>query len=62
LANVADDLRGLNSMHAWGIARDLDDLAVSAVEAAGALNSLGVSAGEIELNVREAILLVAATV
>ncbi|OBI78208.1 hypothetical protein [Mycobacterium sp. E740] len=61
LANVVDDLIGLNRMHSWGIARDLDAVAVDAVEAAGALNSLGVSAGEIEASVREAILLVAAT-
>ena len=27
LANVVDDLRGINQMHAWGIARDLDLLA-----------------------------------
>ena len=57
LANVVDDLIGLNRMHAWGVARDLDRLAVSAVEAAAA--SLGVGAGIAE-NVRAAILTVAA--
>ncbi|SBS70924.1 hypothetical protein MHPYR_10383 [uncultured Mycobacterium sp.] len=62
LANQVDELIGLSAMHSWAISRSLDDLAVSAVEAAGALNSLGVSAGQIETHVREAILLVAATV
>jgi hypothetical protein len=57
LANVVDDLHGLNRMHAWGIARDLDALAVSAVEDAAA--SLGVSV-DIEEAVRQAILTVAA--
>ena len=56
LANVVDDLVGLNRMHSCAIARDLDRLAVSA-EAAAA--SLGVGAG-IEENVRAAILTVAA--
>ncbi len=62
LANQVDELIGISAMHSWAISRSLDELAVSAVEAAAALNSLGVSAGQIELNVREAILLVAATV
>jgi len=57
LANVVDDLHGLNRMHAWGIARDLDALAVSAVEDAAA--SLGVSV-DLEESVRQAILTVAA--
>ena len=57
LANVVDDLVGLNRMHAWGIARDLDSLAVAAVE--GAAGMLGVSV-DIEEAVREAILTVAA--
>ena len=57
LANVVDDLVGLNRMHAWGIARDLDSLAVAAVE--GAAGMLGVSV-DIEEHVRQAILTVAA--
>jgi len=58
LANVTDDLIGLNRMHSWGVARDLDLMAVAAVE--GAAASLGVSV-DIEAHVREAILTVAAT-
>ncbi|MCV7204659.1 hypothetical protein H7J71_21850 [Mycolicibacterium peregrinum] len=57
LANVVDDLLGLNQMHAWGIARDLDALAVQAVEDAAA--SLGASV-DVEEAVRRAILTVAA--
>ncbi|OBG83612.1 hypothetical protein A5698_06440 [Mycobacterium sp. E136] len=57
LANVVDDLIGLNRMHAWAIARDLDLMAVAAVEDAAA--SAGVSA-DLEQRVREAILSVAA--
>lgn len=57
LANVVDDLHGLNRMHAWAVARDLDALAVSAVE--DAASSLGVSV-DIEEAVRQAILTVAA--
>lgn len=58
LANVVDDLHGLNRMHAWGIARDLDRLAVQSVEAAA--GSLGVSV-DVEEAVRTAILTVAAS-
>lgn len=58
LANVVDDLIGLNQMHSWGIARDLDALAVQAVQAAA--GSLGVSV-DIEESVRTAILTVAAS-
>ena len=57
LANVVDDLIGLNMMHAWGIARDLDALAVAAVEGASAFAGVSV---DIEQQVREAILTVAA--
>lgn len=57
LANVVDDLLGLNRMHAWGIARDLDSLAVDAVESAA--SSLGASA-DLDAAVRQAILTVAA--
>ena len=59
LANVVDDLVGLNRMHSWGIARDLDALAVAAVE--GAAGWMGVSV-DIEQQVRQAILTVAAAV
>ncbi len=58
LANVVDDLHSLNRMHAWGIARDLDALAVAAVE--DAASSLGMSV-DIEESVRTAILTVAAS-
>ena len=56
LANEVDDLRGVNQMHAWGIARDLDLLAVAAVETAGTAAVLT----DLEEQVREAILAVAA--
>ena len=58
LANVVDDLVGLNRMHAWGTARDLDAMAVAAVESAAGF--LGVSV-DIEESVRTAILTVAAS-
>lgn len=57
LANQVDELTGLNVMHATGIARDLDRLAVQAVE--GVAQSLGVSV-DIPAHVREAVLTVAA--
>lgn len=59
LANAVDDLTGVNQMHAWGIARDLDLLAVTSVQAAaGAPIALGV---DLDQQVREAILTVAAS-
>ncbi|SBS79648.1 hypothetical protein MHPYR_890001 [uncultured Mycobacterium sp.] len=58
LANQVDELTGLNVMHATGIARDLDRLAVQAIE--GVAGSLGVSV-DIPAHVREAVLYVAAT-
>ncbi len=58
LANVVDDLRGVNQMHAWGIARDLDLLAVAAVETAAGTPAAFSSA--IDGAVRKAILQVAA--
>lgn len=58
LANVVDDLLGINRMHAWGIARDLDEVAVTAIEtAAGSPDAAG---DDLDLAVREAILTVAA--
>ena len=58
LANVVDDLVGINQMHAWGIARDLDLVAVSAVEtAAGAPSAFSTN---IDGAVRKAILQVSA--
>ena len=58
LANVVDDLTGMNAMHGWGIARDLDLLAVAAVQTAA---STPVALGDdLETQVREAILTVAA--
>lgn len=53
-----DDLRGLNQMHSWGIARDLDAVAVTALETAA-----GVPAGagtDLDGAVREALLVVSA--
>jgi hypothetical protein len=58
LANVVDDLRGVNQMHGWGIARDLDLLAVTAIETAAGTPSAFSSA--IDGAVRKAILQVAA--
>lgn len=58
LANAVDELTGLNAMHSWGIARDLDLMAVAAVE--DAADDLGVSV-DLDQHVREAILTVAAT-
>lgn len=58
LANVVDDLVGLNQMHAWGAARDLDAMAVAAIESAA--GSLGVGTGDLDESVRQAILTVAA--
>lgn len=60
LANVVDDLVGLNQMHAWGAARDLDAMAVAAIESAA--GSLGVGTGDLDESVRQAILTVSATV
>ncbi|WP_373138285.1 hypothetical protein [Mycobacterium marinum] len=58
LANVVDDLLGINQMHGWGIARDLDGVAVAAIEtAAGTPGTVGV---DLEQSMREAILTVAA--
>lgn len=58
LANELDELSGINAMHSWGIARDLDLLAVTAVQtAAGTPVVLG---ADLEAQVREAILTVAA--
>lgn len=57
LADQVDELSAINVMHATGIARDLDRLAVQAVEAAA--DSLGVSVDVAE-QAREAVLLVAA--
>jgi hypothetical protein len=58
LADAVDDLRGINQMHAWGIARDLDLLAVTAVQtAASTPAALG---DDLEQQVRQAILAVAA--
>ena len=57
LANEVDDLRGVNQMHAWGIARDLDLLAVAAVETAAGTAAV---LTDLEEQVREAILAVAA--
>lgn len=57
LVNVVDDLVGINQMHAWGIARDFDLLAVTAVQTAAGAPATLVS---LESQVREAILAVAA--
>lgn len=57
LANVVDDLRGVAAMHSWGIARDLDLLAVDAVETAAGTPAALV---DLEQQVREAVLTVAA--
>ncbi|SCX27228.1 hypothetical protein [Mycolicibacterium fluoranthenivorans] len=59
LADQVDELTGLNQMHAWGIARDLDKLAVAAVE--GSASFQGVSV-DIQEAVRTAVLHVSATV
>jgi hypothetical protein len=53
-----DDLRGINVMHAWGIARDLDKLAVGVIDTAAATPSnMG---DDLEGVVREALLTVQA--
>jgi hypothetical protein len=57
LANVVDDLRGVNMMHAWGIARDLDLLAVQAIQTAASTPAVLTS---LEAQVRQATLQVAA--
>ena len=57
LANVVDDLRGINQMHAWGIARDLDLLAVTAVQTAASTPAV---LDDLDQQVRQAILSVAA--
>lgn len=58
LANVVDDLRSVNAMHAWGIARDLDLLAVTAVQTAA--STPAVLGADLDQQVRQAILAVAA--
>ena len=58
MANQLDDLQGINAMHGWAIARDLDRLAVSAIESVAGFQ--GVSA-DIEESTRTAILTVAAS-
>lgn len=60
LANVVDDLSGVNQMHAWGIARDLDKLAVAAIETAASTPAVIATLGVLEQTVRQAILSVAA--
>ncbi|MGK2852645.1 MAG: hypothetical protein ACSLE3_00840, partial [Microbacteriaceae bacterium] len=57
LADQVDDLTALSKMHGWAIARDLDRLAVTAVEGAAAL--LGVAV-DLDEAMRQAILTVAA--
>ncbi|KAA0085532.1 hypothetical protein CIW52_06430 [Mycolicibacterium sp. P9-64] len=57
LANVVDDLRGINQMHAWAIARDLDLLAVTAVQTAASTPAV---LDDLETQVRQAIWSVAA--
>ena len=59
LANVVDDLRGINAMHAWGIARDLDLLAVNAIQTAA--STPAVLGDDLDQQVRAAILQVAAS-
>lgn len=58
LANELDDLRGIQQMQAWGIARDLDLLAVTAIQTAA--STPVAFAADLEGQVREAILTVAA--
>lgn len=58
LANVVDDLRSISQMHSWGIARDLDLLAVSAIQTAA---STPVALGDdLDQQVRQALLTVSA--
>lgn len=58
IANELDDLSAVNQLHGWGIARDLDLVAVTAIQtAAGTPVVLG---ADLEAQVREAILTVAA--
>ena len=58
LANVVDDLRGINQMHAWGIARDLDLLAVTSVQTAA--TAPAALDDDLDQQVRQAVLSVAA--
>ena len=53
LANVVDDLRGINMMHAWAVARDLDLLAVTAVQTAASTPDV---LDDLDQQVRQAIL------
>jgi hypothetical protein len=57
LANVVDDLSGLNRMHAWGISRDLDAMAVAAIQTAAGSAAVLTA---LEQQVRGAILAIAA--
>ena len=57
LANVVDDLAGINQMHAWAIARDLDLLAVTAVQTAASTPAV---LDDLDQQVCQAILSVAA--
>lgn len=57
LADAVDDLRGIQQMQSWGIARDLDLLAVAAIETAASTPAALV---DLDQQVREAILTVAA--
>lgn len=59
LADQVDELTGLNMMHGWGIARDIDRLAVAAVEASASFQGVSV---DIQEAVRTAVLHVGATV
>ena len=59
IGNELDDLfLGVNQMHAWGIARDLDLLAVTAIQTAA--STPVVFGADLETQVRQAILQVAA--
>lgn len=60
LADQVDELTGLSAMHGWAIARDLDAMAVAAIESAA--GSLGVGTGNLDEDVRRAVLTVTATV
>ncbi|MCF6386030.1 hypothetical protein L2K20_03500 [Mycobacterium sp. MBM] len=60
LADQVDELTGLSAMHGWAIARDLDAMAVAAIESAA--GSLGVGTGNLDEDVRHAVLTVTATV
>jgi hypothetical protein len=58
VVNELDDLQGINAMHGWGIARDLDLLAVDAIETAASTPATPLDS--LEQAVRQAILEVAA--